>query len=218
MKIIYHDKNRWNLPNFEKLEGWAKLILIYMWDNADCIGFFDWNAVIAKEKIKLDIPSDTSEIKEALEGFATMVDDNLFLLHDYIITTQYRQKLTPDNPFHVQLFAAMEDRFLQGVKNVTTLIVEHNVKLIVVSLEKCKAGLKLAENKYNEVTKQNQNAFETSMQIFWRMGLLKDETRKQLDEKILPLNNPDNPLLLTSNDNEDDESKYEAEDEPTANF
>jgi hypothetical protein len=217
MKIIYHDKNRWNLPNFEKLEGWAKLILIYMWDNADCIGFFDWNAVIAKEKLKLDIPSDTSEIKEALEGFATMVDDNLFLLHDYITTTQYRQKLTPDNPFHVQLFAAMEDRFLQGVKNVTTLIVEHNVKLIVVSLEKCKAGLRLAENKYDKVTKQNQNAFEASMQIFWRMGLLGDEARKELNQKILPLNKPENILLSVSND-ETNETEEAQEEEITANF
>ena len=217
MKIIYHDKNRWNLPNFEKLEGRAKLILIYMWDNADCIGFFDWNAVIAKEKLKLDIPSDTSEIKEALEGFATMVDDNLFLLHDYIITTQYRQKLTPDNPFHVQLFAAMEDRFLQGVKNVTTLIVEHNVKLIVVSLEKCKAGLLLAENQYDKVTKQNQNAFEASMQIFWRMGLLGDEARKELNQKILPLNKPKNILLSVSNE-DTNETEEAQEEEITANF
>jgi hypothetical protein len=146
-----------------------------------------------------------------------MVDDNLFLLHDYITTTQYRQKLTPDNPFHVQLFAAMEDRFLQGVKNVTTLIVEHNVKLIVVSLEKCKAGLRLAENKYDKVTKQNQNAFEASMQIFWRMGLLGDEARKELNQKILPLNKPENILLSVSND-ETNETEEAQEEEITANF
>lgn len=161
MKIIYHNKELWNDPKFRNTPAWSKALYFYIYDNCDPAGFWDIDMAFAQAFLNFEVPKTVDDVRTALVGdFLWQSKDNLFLIRNFINTTQKRTSLLPSQPPHVKVLEAMIKRSRDGLENVVEVVRKANPGLAFSSIEDANPN---GTNQLNAVEKSK--AYYTELKI-----------------------------------------------------
>lgn len=140
MKRRMLDKEIWNKKAWIKMEGWAKLLHLYMFqDLADFAGIAELHRDLAELKMKCELPAENDEIVNEISPFWTHLEGGYFIAKGFINQTQGGKDGIPllrfDNFAHKQIFTDMIERHNDGVKGVFQAFLQANPTMRIQSIQ-----------------------------------------------------------------------------------
>ena len=179
MKQRMIDREMWESKAMRKMPSWAQLLHINMYlDLADFAGIVDLCPKYTAFKLNLveEMPMDFDEIATALDPLWKRVQGTeYFIMPNFIQQTQGTGFITFSSNAHVYILKAMEQRWLDGLKDVQQIVSEANPSVVVepiaVTISKLNEKCQSAENQ-DQVNgyKGNSKAINNALRIFQVIG------------------------------------------------
>lgn len=179
MKPRMIDREMWESKAMRKMPSWAQLLHINMYlDLADFAGIVDLDPKYTAFKLNLknEIPIDFDEIATALDPLWKRVQGTeYFIMPNFIQQTQGTGFITFSSNAHVYILKAMEQRWLDGLKDVQQIVSQANPSVVVepiaVTISKLNEKCQSAENQ-DQVNgyKGNSKAINNALRIFKVIG------------------------------------------------
>ena len=179
MKQRMIDREMWESKAMRKMPSWAQLLHINMYlDLADFAGIVDLDPKYTAFKLNLveEMPMDFAEIATALDPLWKRVrGTEYFIMPNFIQQTQGTGFITFSSNAHVYILKAMEQRWLDGLKDVQQIVSQANpsvvVERIAVTISKLNEKCQSAENQ-DQVNgyKGNSKAINNALRIFQVIG------------------------------------------------
>ena len=162
-----------------KMPSWAQLLHINMYlDLADFAGIVDLCPKYTAFKLNLgeEMPMDFAEIATALDPLWKRVQGTeYFIMPNFIKQTQGTGFITFRSNSHVYILKDMEQRWLEGMKDVQRIVSEANPSVVVepiaVTISKLNENCQSAQNQ-DQVNgyKGNSKAINNALRIFQVLG------------------------------------------------
>ena len=173
------DREMWESKAMRKMPSWAQLLHINMYlDLADFAGIVDLDPKYTAFKLNLgeEMPMDFDEIATALDPLWKRVQGTeYFIMPNFIKQTQGTGFITFRSNSHVYILKDMEQRWLEGMKDVQRIVSEANPSVVVepiaVTISKLNEKCQSAENQ-DQVNgyKGNSKAINNALRIFQVLG------------------------------------------------
>jgi hypothetical protein len=173
------DREMWESKAMRKMPSWAQLLHINMYlDLADFAGIVDLDPRYTAFKLNLEkeMPMDFQEIATALAPLWKRVrGTEYFIMPNFIQQTQGTGFITFSSNAHVYILKAMEQRWLDGLKDVQQIVSEANPSVVVepieVTISKLNEKCESAESQ-DQVNgyKGNSKAINNALRIFHVIG------------------------------------------------
>ena len=173
------DREMWESKAMRKMPSWAQLLHINMYlDLADFAGIVDLDPKYTAFKLNLveEMPMDFAEIATALDPLWKRVHGTeYFIMPNFIKQTQGTGFIKFSNNSHVYILKAMEQRWLDGLKDVQQIVSQANPSVVVepiaVTISKLNEKCQSAENQ-DQVNgyKGNSKAINNALRIFKVIG------------------------------------------------
>lgn len=173
------DREMWESKAMRKMPSWAQLLHINMYlDLADFAGIVDLDPKYTAFKLNLveEMPMDFAEIATALDPLWKRVrGTEYFIMPNFIQQTQGTGFITFSSNAHVYILKAMEQRWLDGLKDVQQIVSQANpsvvVERIAVTISKLNEKCQSAENQHQvNGYKGNSKAINNALRIFQVIG------------------------------------------------
>ena len=179
MKPRMIDREMWESKAMRKMPSWAQLLHINMYlDLADFAGIVDLCPKYTAFKLNLgeEMPMDFAEIATALDPLWKRVQGTeYFIMPNFIKQTQGTGFITFRSNSHVYILKDMEQRWLEGMKDVQRIVSEANPSVVVepiaVTISKLNENCQSAQNQ-DQVNgyKGNSKAINNALRIFKVIG------------------------------------------------
>ena len=179
MKQRMIDREMWESKAMRKMPSWAQLLHINMYlDLADFAGIVDLCPKYTAFKLNLgeEMPMDFAEIATALDPLWKRVQGTeYFIMPNFIKQTQGTGFITFRSNSHVYILKDMEQRWLEGMKDVQRIVSEANPSVVVepiaVTISKLNENCQSAQNQ-DQVNgyKGNSKAINNALRIFQVLG------------------------------------------------
>jgi len=179
MKARMIDREMWESKAMRKMPSWAQLLHINMYlDLADFAGIVDLDPKYTAFKLNLveEMPMDFDEIATALDPLWKRVQGTeYFIMPNFIKQTQGTGFITFRSNSHVYILKDMEQRWLEGMKDVQQIVSEANPSVVVepiaVTISTLNENCQSAENQ-DQVNgyKGNSKAINNALRIFQVLG------------------------------------------------
>ena len=179
MKQRMIDREMWESKAMRKMPSWAQLLHINMYlDLADFAGIVDLCPKYTAFKLNLgeEMPMDFAEIATALDPLWKRVQGTeYFIMPNFIKQTQGTGFITFRSNSHVYILKDMEQRWLEGMKDVQRIVSEANPSVVVepiaVTISKLNENCQSAQNQ-DQVNgyKGNSKAINNALRIFKVIG------------------------------------------------
>jgi len=179
MKPRMIDREMWESKAMRKMPSWAQLLHINMYlDLADFAGIVDLCPKYTAFKLNLgeEMPMDFAEIATALDPLWKRVQGTeYFIMPNFIKQTQGTGFITFRSNSHVYILKDMEQRWLEGMKDVQRIVSEANPSVVVepiaVTISKLNENCQSAQNQ-DQVNgyKGNSKAINNALRIFQVLG------------------------------------------------
>ena len=179
MKQRMIDREMWESKAMRKMPSWAQLLHINMYlDLADFAGIVDLCPKYTAFKLNLgeEMPMDFAEIATALDPLWKRVQGTeYFIMPNFIKQTQGTGFITFRSNSHVYILKDMEQRWLEGMKDVQQIVSEANPSVVVepiaVTISKLNENCQSAQNQ-DQVNgyKGNSKAINNALRIFQVLG------------------------------------------------
>jgi len=173
------DREMWESKAMRKMPSWAQLLHINMYlDLADFAGIVDLCPKYTAFKLNLgeEMPMDFAEIATALDPLWKRVQGTeYFIMPNFIKQTQGTGFITFRSNSHVYILKDMEQRWLEGMKDVQRIVSEANPSVVVepiaVTISKLNENCQSAQNQ-DQVNgyKGNSKAINNALRIFQVLG------------------------------------------------
>ncbi len=227
MKTRMINREMWESKTMRRMPHWAQKLHIHMYLKvADFAGIADLdpeyaaiNCNMSKKPTEADpyafrMPLDIETIAEGLKPMWERIPDtDYFVMPNFIQETQGTGFITWSSNSHVYILKAMEQRWLEGLKDVQRIVANANPSVVVEPIEITISQLneKIAKADTADRTngfKGNSKAINNAIRIFHFMGNPQEmgfrEGSKE-DEQMLTLGNKAQPKAIEqSNSNKID--------------
>ena len=221
------NREMWESKKMRRMPHWAQKLHIHMYLKvADFAGIADLdpeyaaiNCNMMKKPSEADpyafrMPLDIETIAEGLKPmWERIADTDYFVMPNFIQETQGTGFIKWSSNSHVYILKAMEQRWLEGLKDVQRIVANANPSVVVEPIEVTMARLNEDITKADTADKANgfkgnSKAINNALRIFHFMGNPQEmgfrEGSKE-DEQMLTLGNKAQPKAIKqSNSNEID--------------